>query len=107
LVRKGLNDAEVQAAVGDLDATGEGSAMALLPPKTVAALHLVDLLVTEHPAVDDEAYRRLRADFEDGELLELSAAIVIGSGWQKMIEAFGIRPDHWTDTTPLPWKGER
>ncbi len=106
-MRKGLDEDEVQAAVGDLDATGEGSAAALLPTKTVAALRLVDLLVSEHPAVDDAAYRRLRDDFDDGELLELSAVIVIGSGWQKMIEAFGIRPDHWTDTTPLPWKGQR
>jgi hypothetical protein len=27
----------------------------------------------------------------------------VGSGWQRFIEAFGIRPDSWTETVPLPW----
>jgi hypothetical protein len=27
----------------------------------------------------------------------------VASGWQRFIEAFGIRPDGWTEQTPLPW----
>ena len=103
-MRKGLTEAEVQAATGDL---GSSAATELLPAKTLAALGLVDVLLAEHPEVGTDAYRALTSAFDEGELLELSAAIVIGSGWQKLIEAFGIRPDHWTDTTPLPWREER
>ena len=107
LVRKGLNEAEMHAAVGDLDEDGPTAPAAVLPARTITALRLVDLLVTPHPIVDEEAYRVFTKEFSDGELLELAAAIVVGSGWQKLIEAFGIRPDHWTDTSPLPWKGNR
>jgi len=98
-VRKGLTEDEVQAALGDLD-------QADLPPKTVAALRLTDLLTVERPEIDDPAFARLREELDEGEILELSAVIVIGSGWQRMIEAFGIRPDHWSEATPMPWKGE-
>jgi alkylhydroperoxidase family enzyme len=103
LVRKGLTEEEVEAAVGDLEAATPG----LLPAKTIAALRLVDLLLVDHPLIDDAGYRRLCADFDDGEILELSAALVIASGWQRLIEAFGVRPDHWTEATPLPWSEER
>jgi alkylhydroperoxidase family enzyme len=99
LVRKGLTEEEVEAAIGDLEAATPG----LLPAKTIAALRLVDLLMVDHPLIDDAAYRQLCGDFDDGEILELSAAIVIASGWQRLIEAFGVRPDHWTEATPLPW----
>ena len=41
-----------------------------------------------------------------GAILELGAALTVASGWQRMIEAFGIRPDGWTEATPLPWVQE-
>jgi len=100
LVRKGLTEDEVEAAMGDLDAA---NATALLSAKTIAALRLADLLTVDHPQIDAETYRTLGVGLDDGESLELSAAIVVASGWQRMIEAFGIRPDHWTEATPLPW----
>ena len=103
-MRKGLTEAEVQAAIGDLSSA---DAVALLPAKTRTALRVVDLLVAEHPSIDEATFAELTGELDEGELLELSAVIVIGSGWQKMIEAYGIRPDHWTDTTPMPWKGDR
>ena len=99
-MRKGLTEAEVEAASGDLHAAAQR-----LPAKTIAALRLVDRLTTDHPVIDDATYQELRDDFDDAEILELSAAIVLASGWQKLIEAFGIRPDHWTEATPLPWSG--
>jgi len=95
-MRKGLSEEDVQAALGDLD-------HADLPPRTVAALRLADCLTGERPAVDDALFADLRRHFDAGQILELGAALAVGSGWQRFIEAFGIRPDGWTEATPMPW----
>jgi alkylhydroperoxidase family enzyme len=95
-MRKGLSEAQVEAALGDLE-------RADLPAKTVAALRLVDLLSAPQPVVDTATYQRLRAHLDDRELLELGAALSVTSGWQRFVEAFGIRPDSWTEATLLPW----
>jgi alkylhydroperoxidase family enzyme len=97
LVRKGLGEDEVQEALGDLD-------RAALPARTVAALRLADCLSGERPAVDDALFAQLRQHFDEGEILELGAALTVASGWQRFIEAFGIRPDAWRESTPLPWE---
>jgi alkylhydroperoxidase family enzyme len=97
LVRKGLTEREVQQALGDLD-------RAELPARTVAALRLADCLTGERPRVDDALWAALREHFDEGQILELGAALTVASGWQRMIEAFGIRPDGWSGTTPLPWQ---
>jgi alkylhydroperoxidase family enzyme len=96
LVRKGLTEPEVQQALGDLE-------QADLPARTVAALRLADCLSGERPRVDDALFALLREHFDEGQILELGAALTVASGWQRMIEAFGIRPDAWNETTPLPW----
>jgi alkylhydroperoxidase family enzyme len=96
LVRKGLGEDLVQQALGDLD-------RAALPARTVAALRLADCLSGERPAVDDALFAQLRQHFDEGEILELGAALTVASGWQRFIEAFGIRPDAWSESTPLPW----
>ena len=90
-MRKGLREEDVQAALGDLE-------KANLPARTVAALRLADCLTSERPTVDDALMATLRGVFDDGEILELAAALAVGSGWQRMIEAFGIRPDAWNGT---------
>jgi alkylhydroperoxidase family enzyme len=95
LVRKGLTEREVQQALGDLE-------RADLPARTVAALRLADCLSGERPAVDDALFALLRQHFDEGEILELGAALTVASGWQRFIEAFGIRPDAWSGSTPLP-----
>jgi alkylhydroperoxidase family enzyme len=95
-MRKGLSEAQVEAALGDLE-------RADLPAKTVAALRLVDLLSAPQPMIDTATYQRLREHLDDRELLELGAALSVASGWQRFIEAFGIRPDSWTEAMPLPW----
>ena len=95
-MQKGLTEEQVEAALGELD-------MAALPAKTVAALRLVDMLTAPQPTVDDASYKQLREHLDDGEILELGAALSVGSGWQRFIEAFGIRPDFWSEATPLPW----
>lgn len=97
-MRKGLSEPEVQAALGDLD-------QAALPSRTIAALRLADCLAGERPRVDEGLFAELRRHFDEGQILELGAALTIASGWQRLIEAFGIRPDGWTEATPLPWAG--
>jgi alkylhydroperoxidase family enzyme len=95
-MRRGLTDAEVEAALGNLDTAD-------LPPATIAALRLADRLSEVRPYIDADFYAELRQVLDDDEILELGAALSIAAGWQRFIEAFGIRPDAWTDTTPLPW----
>lgn len=97
-MRRGLTEEEVQAALGDLDAA------AILPPPTVAALRLADRLTDVRPRVDEAFYAELRRHFDEGQILELGAALSVASGWQRFIEAFGIRPDAWTASTALPWQ---
>ena len=96
-MRKGLTEREVQQALGDLG-------QAELPARTVAALRLADCLSSDRPRVDAALWATLREHFDEGQILELGAALTVASGWQRMIEAFGIRPDAWSETTPLPWE---
>lgn len=96
-MRKGLTEREVQQALGDLG-------QAELPARTVAALRLADCLSGDRPRVDAALWATLREHFDEGQVLELGAALTVASGWQRMIEAFGIRPDAWSETTPLPWE---
>jgi alkylhydroperoxidase family enzyme len=51
--------------------------------------------------VDAGFYAELRRHFDEGQILELGAALSVASGWQRFIEAFGIRPDSWTGA-PVP-----
>lgn len=95
-MRKGLSEPDVQQALGDLD-------HADLPDRTVAALRLADCLSGQRPRVDAALWATLREHFDEGQILELGAALTVASGWQRLIEAFGIRPDAWDETTPLPW----
>ncbi len=96
-MREGLTEREVQQALGDLE-------HADLPARTVAALRLADCLSGERPRVDDALFALLRQHFDEGQILELGAALTVASGWQRLIEAFGIRPDAWSESTPLPWR---
>ena len=96
-MRRGMSESEAEQALGDLD-------RADLPAPTVAALRLADCLTSERPLVDDALYAELRRHFDEGQILELGAALTVASGWQRMIEAFGIRPDSWSESTPLPWR---
>jgi alkylhydroperoxidase family enzyme len=97
-MRNGLTEADVDAALGSLDAA------TALPAATVAALRLADRLTDANPTVDSAFYDELRLHFDDGQILALGAALSVASGWQRFIEAFGIRPDGWTEGTALPWR---
>ena len=91
---------EVDAALGDLDEGG--SAAEVLDPATVMALRLADVLTGDHPVVTPEFQAELRGHFTEEQILELGSALAVASGWQRFIEAFGIRPDHWAPGDELP-----
>lgn len=86
-----LDESMVQAALGDLEDAD-------LPAATVAALGLADVLTSNDPTVSASFYEELRGHFDDGQILELGSALAVASGWQRFIEAFGIRPDsRWVE----------
>jgi alkylhydroperoxidase family enzyme len=89
-MRNGLTEEEVTSALGDLDGA------TTLSPATVAALRLADRLTDVSPVVDAAFYAELRRHFSEGQILALGAVLSVASGWQRFIEAFGIRPDGWT-----------
>lgn len=93
-MRAGLTQDEIQAALGDLDDATRLSAA------TIAALRLVDRLTDVNPSIDTAFYGELRRHFDEGQILALGAALSVASGWQRLIEAFGIRPDGWVEQTP-------
>ena len=95
-MRNGLTEDDVTAALGALDATTP------LPPATVTALGLADRLTEARPVVDAAFYEELRRHFSEGQILALGAALSVASGWQRFIEAFGIRPDSWMAGAPTP-----
>lgn len=99
LVSNGMTDDLVQAALGDL---AMAESQQLLPPATIAALRMADLLTSDAPAVTGEFQTMLRQHFDDTQILELGSALAVASGWQRFIEAFGIRPDSWNSETENP-----
>ncbi len=93
-MRKGLTEDQVEQALGSLDDAD-------LPSDTVAALRLADVITdTGIPTVGEDLQAELRAHFSDGQILELGCALSVASGWQRMIEAFDIRPDIWSEASP-------
>ena len=86
-----LNDRMIEHALGDLD-------LADLDDATVMALRLADVLTSDTPVVTPQLQGELREHFSDEQILELGSALAVASGWQRFIEAFGIRPDSWTPT---------
>lgn len=96
-MRKGLTEQEATEACGDL------SLATVLPPEQIAALKLADVLTEQGtPSMTPEVMAELDDHFSKGQILELATALSVASGWQRFIEAFGIRPDYWSESTPLP-----
>ena len=97
LVRTGLTD-EVVAQLADYEASE-------LPESWKAALALCDWLSGfEHSGkIPPEMYERLSLHFNEQQILRLGALLASASGWHRMIEAFGIRPDHYSEGQSSPW----
>jgi len=90
-----LDEDMVRAALSDLEQTE-------LPPATVMALRLADVLTSDTPVVTSELKAELSQHFSDDQILELGSALAVASGWQRFIEAFGIRPDSWKPGDAMP-----
>lgn len=86
----GITEEMVEATLGDL---GDPRVEEILGSTTLAALRLADVMAGFFPQVSPEFFDELKAEFTEGQILELGAALSVASGWQRMIEAFGIRPD--------------
>jgi alkylhydroperoxidase family enzyme len=95
LVRKGFSEEDVNK-LHDYENSN-------FPERTKMALRLTDKLAGDHRSIDPEFYRRLREHFDDAEILDLGMGLTFALGWQRFIEAFGVRPDNWSETMPMPW----
>ena len=95
-MRTGLTD-EVIDQLADYETSD-------LPESWKAALAFADHLSGESGGLlPARTYDRLRDHFDEQQILMLGSLLAVGSGWQRMIEAFGIRPDHYVDGQSGPW----
>ena len=74
-----------------------------LPERTKVALRLADRLAGDHPAIDPALDADLRRHFTGDQLIDLGMTLTFASGWQRLIEAFGIVPDRWRDGASMPF----
>jgi alkylhydroperoxidase family enzyme len=95
VMRKGLSEDDVQK-MHDYENSD-------LPERTKMALRLTDRLFQDRGRIDDAFYKQLREYFDEEELLDLGMTLTFALGWQRFIEAFGIRPDNWEEGMACPW----
>ncbi|MDP6862217.1 MAG: hypothetical protein QGH80_00885 [Acidimicrobiales bacterium] len=96
LVRTGLTD----EMIGQLTDYKNSD----LPDAWKVALSFSDHLAgTPKGPIPDEMRDALSEHFSGTEILRLGALLAVGSGWQRMIEAFEIRPDHYEKGQAGPW----
>jgi AhpD family alkylhydroperoxidase len=58
-----------------------------------AAIHYADLMATDHLAVDDAVFDRLRRHFDDGEIVELGAHIGLCVGFGRLSATWDLIDD--------------
>ncbi|MFT7648460.1 MAG: alkylhydroperoxidase family enzyme [Candidatus Poriferisodalaceae bacterium] len=76
-----------------------------LPDSWKAALRLTDHISGAAAGpMPHHVHASLKEHFSDEAILMLGALIGVGTGWQRMIEAFGIRPDHYAEGQSGPWE---
>ncbi len=96
LVRTGLTD-EIIKQLDDYQSSS-------LPAAWKAALAFADHLAGKPKGpIPEHLHEELGEHFNQAEILRLGALLAVGSGWQRMIEAFGIRPDHFVPGQDGPW----
>ena len=75
-----------------------------LPERTKMALRFADRMTAPAPpSIDPDFHAALRTHFTDDELLDLGIVAMFFNGWQRLIDAFGIVPDHWQEGDALPF----
>jgi alkylhydroperoxidase family enzyme len=77
---------------------GDHRASPLFTERERVALEYAERFVGDHESIDDALVARLRAAFDDGEVLELSACIARHMGFSRITRV--LRLDH--DHCPLP-----
>lgn len=75
-----------------------------LPKRTKLALQLTDKMFQSGQRLDSDFYAELKGYFSEEEILDLGMSMGFALGWQRFIEAFGIRPDNWTESMAPPWE---
>ena len=96
LVRTGLTD----EIIGQLNDYRNSD----LPDAWKAALSFSEHLSgSPMGPIPDDLHNDLSIHFSSIEILRLGALLAVGSGWQRMIEAFEIRPDHYQKGQAGPW----
>jgi alkylhydroperoxidase family enzyme len=96
LVRTGLSD-EIIDQLDDYRSSD-------LAPSWIAALRLTDHLSGNvEGELPPDVYDDLRLHFDEAQILMLGSLLSVGSGWQRMIEAFGIKPNHYLAGQAGPW----
>jgi AhpD family alkylhydroperoxidase len=65
-------------------------------PRQRLAIEYAERFATEHRAIDDELFTRLRANFGDDEILDLTLCCAVFLGLGRTLEVLGI-----TDNCPL------
>ncbi len=84
---------------------GDYENSAHLAPSWKVALKLADHMSgTNNGAIPEALYAQMQEHFNEAQILRLGALLAVASGWQRMIEAFGIRPDHYVDGEAGPWR---
>ena len=73
----------------------------VLSPAEKVAIHYADLMATDHLAVDDAMFERLREHFTDAEIVELGVRVVMFIGFGRLLASM-----HVLDNLPDDYQGD-
>ena len=77
-----------------------------LSPREKVALRYADLVATDHLAVDDGVFDRLREHFDDGEIVELGAHVGVCVGFGRVAATWDLvdaLPESFRGADAAPW----
>ena len=106
----------VRSGLAIADGMSDGAVCSLERPEEAddltdaekAAIHYADLMATDHLAVDDAVFDRLRRHFEDGEIVELGAHIALCVGFGRLSATWDLVDDLPSSSRAddaAPWSG--
>ena len=77
-------------------------ASSALGPREKAAIRLVDVMLDDPHALNDETRAELLGQFDTGQVIELALAIALFHGFSKIAVALGPPPEMPTTVVPTP-----
>jgi len=98
-----IDDGMTDGAVCSLERPEESDD---LTPREKAALRYADLVATNHLAVDDDTFDRLRGQFDDGEIVELGAHVAFCVGFGRVAATWDLvdaLPESFVADDAGPW----